>query len=205
MNQGMPTMQFNSFDYLWLLTGVTTLYFTLPYRMRWVLLLAAIYFFYMCWSPSYVILILLSTGIDYWAALRIGRIEGRKGRRKFLLISLFANLGLLFTFKYYNFFNGFFESLLGHWGANSPLPVIDVLLPVGISFYTFQTLSYMIDVYRGNKEPEGTVRSGQRSASCPPFWTQSVAMPDDVVVERALKISPYGPNFLSAMLAPGLR
>lgn len=91
--------------------------------------------------------------VDYFAALAMARCEGR-GRRLHLLASLTVNLGLLFFFKYYNFFRGAFETLFGSLGVDASMPVSPYLLPIGISFYTFQTLGYTIDVYRGRKAPE---------------------------------------------------
>jgi len=83
-------MQFNSLEYLIFFPLVVALYFTLPQRFRWVLLLTASYYFYMCWKPEHAVLLLASTLVDYWTALRMGGIENRRGRRKYLIISLIA-------------------------------------------------------------------------------------------------------------------
>ena len=127
-------MQFNSLEYLIFLPLVVAAYFALPHRFRWVLLLAASYYFYMCWKAEYVVLILISTLVDYWAALRMGRCEAKPKRRKFLILSLVANLGLLFSFKYLNFFSDSFHSLCDSLNIFYGAPMLDVLLPVGISF-----------------------------------------------------------------------
>lgn len=147
-------MLFNSLEYLLFFPIVVLSYFLLPHRFRWVLLLAASYFFYMCWNPVYIVLILLSTLIDYYASQKMGEKETKRERRKFLYLSLFSNLGLLFSFKYFNFFSANLSQLFEFLGLNYMIPVSALLLPMGISFYTFQTMSYSIDVYNGKIKPE---------------------------------------------------
>jgi len=176
-------MQFNSLEYLIFLPLVVAAYFVLPHRFRWVLLLAASYYFYMCWKAEYVVLILVSTLIDYWAALRMGKTDKKPGRRKYLILSLVANLGLLFSFKYFNFFNESFRSLCDSVNIFYGVSTLDVLLPVGISFYTFQTLSYTIDVYRGARQPE---RHFGIFAVYVSFFPQLVAGP----IERSTRLLP---------------
>lgn len=105
------------------------------------------YFFYGMWNPAFLLLIMLSTIIDYLAARNIEAYPQRK--KLFLLASLITNLGLLGFFKYYNFFAETLASISAFTGINWSPPLLQILLPVGISFYTFQTLSYTIDVYRG--------------------------------------------------------
>ena len=147
-------MLFNSLQYLIFFPIVIGLFFSFPHRFRWTILLGASYYFYMCWKPEYVLLIIVSTLIDYYAGIKMGKIAQKKKRKKYLILSLVSNIGLLFSFKYFNFFNesarSFFDSLNMFYG----IPALDILLPIGISFYTFQTLSYSIDVYRGTREPE---------------------------------------------------
>lgn len=176
-------MLFNSFQYLLFFPAVTVFYFALPQRFRWVMLLGASYFFYMCWKPEYAVLIALSTLVDYWAALRMGRETERRERRKYLIASLVANLGLLFTFKYFNFFSSSLSSLIGQFGSAWNSPTLDILLPVGISFYTFQTLSYTIDVYRGERPPERHLGIFALYVS---FFPQLVAGP----IERSTRLLP---------------
>ncbi len=147
-------MLFNSWQFILFFPTVVCLYFSLPHRFRWALLLGASYFFYMCWKPAYLVLILISTGVDYCAALAMAKTSSKLKRRGFLILSLCANLGLLFSFKYFNFFNESLRQLLQHFPISYDIPRLNVLLPVGISFYTFQTLSYTIEVYRGRQEPE---------------------------------------------------
>ena len=176
-------MLFNSFDYLIFFPVVVVAYFAIPHRHRWKLLLVASYYFYMSWKAEYVLLIVCSTGVDYWAGLRMGTAPDRSGRRVFLGLSLASNLGLLFAFKYANFFNDSFRAVLEQFSIGYHAPAFDVLLPVGISFYTFQTLSYTIDVYRGDREPERHLGIFALYVS---FFPQLVAGP----IERSTRLLP---------------
>jgi D-alanyl-lipoteichoic acid acyltransferase DltB (MBOAT superfamily) len=133
---------------------VMVIYFAIPYRFRWVLLLAASFYFYMATKPGFIIFILLSTFVTYYAGIQIGKAESKSKRKTFLLLSLFFNLGLLFFVKYYNFLNYSLGLLFAKLEIVFRFPALDLLLPVGISFYTFKSLSYAIDVYRGTKTPE---------------------------------------------------
>ncbi|MFQ5505747.1 MAG: MBOAT family O-acyltransferase [Planctomycetota bacterium] len=148
-------MNFNSSDFGFFLTAVFCLYWLLRGNrvVRYSLLLLASWFFYASWNFRYLGLILASTLLDYWVGGKLAKLdfqdERQRPRRKLLLCcSVVGNLGLLGTFKYYNFFRANIESVL-----DAELPFLDVLLPVGISFYTFQTLSYTIDIYRGKLKP----------------------------------------------------
>jgi alginate O-acetyltransferase complex protein AlgI len=147
-------MIFNSVEFLIFFPIVAALFYLLPHRNRWVLLLVASYFFYMSWRPQYVILLVLSTLVDYFVGIRMAAEVRPHFRRAYLIFSIVTNLGLLFVFKYFNFFSASANTLFQSIGVNYPLPMLDILLPVGISFYTFQTLSYSIDVYRGKTQPE---------------------------------------------------
>ncbi|MCP4641896.1 MAG: MBOAT family protein [bacterium] len=147
-------MQFNSWEFLVFFPVVACLHFLLPGRYRWILLLAASYMFYMAWVPSYLVLILLSTGVDYIAGRLLDRTENRAKRWGLLLLSLGLNLGLLFAFKYFNFFSDATQGLFEWIGVSYTMPQSDLLLPVGISFYTFQTLSYTIEVFKGRQRCE---------------------------------------------------
>lgn len=147
-------MLFNSLEFLVFFAVVAPLHFLLPHRFRWALLLAASYYFYMAWKPVYILLIVVSTVIDYIAGRAIGRSTDPSVRLRFLLLSFACNLGLLFSFKYLGFFGATVNSVLSRCGVAYALPHFDVLLPVGISFYTFQTMSYTIEVYRGRQTPE---------------------------------------------------
>jgi D-alanyl-lipoteichoic acid acyltransferase DltB (MBOAT superfamily) len=142
---------FNSLPFLLFLPLVVVLFYVLPHRHRWIMLLAASYYFYMGWKPVYALLIVASTLVDYAAALLISQSRGAWRRRCWLAVSLSVNLGALTVFKYYGFFRGELAALIGEV---SWLPMVQVALPVGISFYTFQTMGYTIDVYRGKHPPE---------------------------------------------------
>jgi len=148
-------MLFNSLHFLIFYPVVTLAYFLSPtLRFRNILLLIASYYFYMQYKPEYGLLMLLSTMIDYFASLGMHRTSRKGVKRLWLAFSLMGNLGMLFFFKYFNFFNTNVARVLSFFNvAYQPLS-IDVLLPIGISFYTFQTLSYTIDVYRGDMVPE---------------------------------------------------
>ena len=163
-------MLFNSIDFLLFFPLVTAVYFFLPHRARWVWLLAASYYFYMCWNVKYALLIALSTLITYASGLLI---HWRR-KRLWVLLSFASNLAILFFFKYFGFFLDNLTAALALVGVAFKRPAFDVILPVGISFYTFQALSYTMDVYRGEVEPE---RNPFRYALFVSFFPQLVAGP----------------------------
>lgn len=140
-------MLFNSLQFVVFFPIVIILYFIIPHNKRWILLLIASYYFYMCWKVDYIILIMISTLIDYVCSNKMSKINEKPKRKKWLLISIFSNLGILFGFKYFNFFSQNVQTLFDNYNIFFEMPFFNVLLPVGISFYTFQTLSYTIDVY----------------------------------------------------------
>lgn len=125
-----------------------TAYWILPHKYRWFLLLCASYYFYMSWNPKYIVLILFTTAVSYTAALLLDREHSEKRRRIILFLTLAICLGVLFFYKYFNFFSLSFSSFISRFFFPMPPMLLHLLLPVGISFYTFQTLSYVIDVYR---------------------------------------------------------
>jgi len=176
-------MLFNSVEFLVFFPVVCCAYFALPYRFRWVLLLAASYYFYASWKPAYLLLIIASTLVDYVAGLLLSRSSRKPVRIALLCSSLGCNLGLLFVFKYFNFFNAAFWRLSGYLGLAYQVPDLNVLLPVGISFYTFQTLSYTIEVYRGTHPPQ---RHLGIFALYVAFFPQLVAGP----IERSWRFLP---------------
>jgi D-alanyl-lipoteichoic acid acyltransferase DltB (MBOAT superfamily) len=137
----------------------------------------------MCWNPKYVILIIISTLIDYYSGIQIGKHKDQRVKRLFLLLSLFSNLGLLFFFKYYNFLTDSLNFVFHEFNIFYDIPYFNILLPVGISFYTFQTLSYTIDVYRGVKTPEKNLGIFAVYVS---FFPQLVAGP----IERSTRLIP---------------
>lgn len=150
---------------------------------RWIWLLLASYTFYACWKVEYLLLIMLSTGIDYYCGRRMGALPDKAHRKKYLYLSLLTNLGLLFSFKYFYFFTDSTQVLLNLFNITYEQPVFDVLLPVGISFYTFQTLSYTIDVYYGKIKAEHHLGKFALFVS---FFPQLVAGP----IERAKNLLP---------------
>ena len=148
-------MNFNSLEFLLFFPIVIAVHWLLPHKLRKFWLLAASYGFYMYWNPILIILLLVSTGIDYFCSLGIEKYRANKGlARMFLLISLCMNLGLLFTFKYADFFGETVNVFCAGLGIPYRVPALNLILPVGISFYTFQTMSYTIDVYRGDFHAE---------------------------------------------------
>ncbi|WP_187261807.1 MBOAT family O-acyltransferase [Pontibacter beigongshangensis] len=147
-------MLFNSFTFLLFFGVILILYYYVPKRYKWILLLTASYYFYMSWRWEYIFLIILSTVIDYVVAQQIEK-SSEAGRKKIWLgVSLVSNLGLLFYFKYYNFFIDSVNEGVSLFGVDLALPFAEIILPVGISFYTFQTLSYTLEVYYGRQPAE---------------------------------------------------
>lgn len=144
-------MLFNSIHYLLFFPTVTLLYILVPIKLRSALLLAASCYFYMSWKAEYILLLMVPSLIDYFVAIKIPS-STQKLKNFLLSVSLTTNLGLLFFFKYYDFAATITKDLgISSW------PILHLLLPVGISFYTFQVLSYTIDVYRGEIPPEKNI------------------------------------------------
>lgn len=176
-------MLFNTIEFALFLPVVVLFYFLLPHRYRWILLLAASYFFYMSWKVEYAVLIIISTLIDYLSGIMMERQPDRRARIPFLILSLCTNLGLLFFFKYFNFAAENLNLFLGKIGFSRELPLMQFLLPVGISFYTFQTLSYTIEVFYGRQKAE---RHLGYFAVYVSFFPQLVAGP----IERYSRLAP---------------
>lgn len=147
-------MLFNSLAYLVFFPTVVSLFFLLPHRFRWALLLAASYYFYLSWKAEYLILIIFSTLVAYFAARQMEKEITPVQKKLYLVLSVGTNLGVLFFFKYFNFVSQSVQNLLDQFSLEIAAPYLDFLLPVGISFYTFQTLSYTIDVYWGKQPAE---------------------------------------------------
>ena len=148
-------MLFNSFHFLVFFPVVTALYFLLPYRFRVPLLLAASCYFYMALIPIYILILAVIIIIDYFAGIMIEGAAGLK-RQLFLLTSLAANLGVLAFFKYFNFINTNLASLyqFGGGGRGWFIDNLHIILPIGLSFHTFQSISYTVEVYRGRQKAE---------------------------------------------------
>ena len=146
-------MLFNSLDFLIFLPLVCLLFFGFPQKYRWLLLLTASCYFYMYFIPIYILILAGTIVIDYFAGILIENNQGKK-RKYYLILSLFANIMVLAIFKYYNFFIENIEVLMSSLGSKSSLPYLSILLPIGLSFHTFQAMSYTIEVYRGNQKAE---------------------------------------------------
>ena len=176
-------MLFNSWQFALFFPIVFALYWGLPHRFRIGLLLIASYYFYMSWNIKYVVLILFTTIVSYSAALLIAKTDSLRTKKVILTVSLIACLGVLFVFKYFNFFTGAVVDFLNMFAIHLHPMTLKLLLPVGISFYTFQTLGYVIDVYRGTTQPE---RNFWVYAAFISFFPQLVAGP----IERTNNLLP---------------
>lgn len=222
-------MLFNSLSFALFFLLLTGVHFALPHRFRWILMLVASYYFYICWSPGYILLILTSTLITWYCGLKIdsiaatttpsrdteelagatperraaerggphnmesdseikrtdNRIKRTDNRRVFLLVSLIANLGALFFFKYYNFFTASIFEISARFNLfqGHDAPLIHLMMPVGISFYTFQIVSYTVDIYKGRIPAEKHLGI---FALYVVFWPRLVAGP----IERAGRLIP---------------
>ncbi len=148
-------MLFNSFQFAYFFAALLPVYWLLRNHLRWqnFLLLSAGYYFYACWNPKFLSLLILSTVMDYACGIAVDRIEAPAKRKSFVALSMALNLGMLGYFKYYNFFAESLQLALARVGLEVPLAQLNVLLPIGISFYTFQSMSYVIDVYRKDIKP----------------------------------------------------
>ncbi|MDB5103341.1 MAG: putative rane protein involved in D-alanine export [Fibrobacteres bacterium] len=155
-------MLFNSLQFALFFPLATLLYFLLPQGMRWGLLLAASCYFYMTFVPVYILILAVTIVVDYLAALwmgGMGRMESAgpsddPKRRLILMGSLACTVLILAFFKYFNFLNGNIAFLARHAGWDYPIKGLEIILPIGLSFHTFQSMSYVIEVYRGNQKPE---------------------------------------------------
>ena len=151
-------MQFDSFTFMLFFIIVLILYQLMPnWRGQKILLLVSSYLFYAAWSPPLIFLIWISTLTDFYIAKSLPSAKSAKLKKYLLLLSLAINLGLLGYFKYAEFLVGSFQDLLNTAGVVYNPPALDIILPIGISFYTFQTLSYTMDVYRGKLRPTGSL------------------------------------------------
>lgn len=147
-------MLFNSLEFLVFFPVVTLLYFLLPHKWRWLHLLLASCIFYISFIPAYILILFVTILIDYTAGILISS-SGKQGKKRFLILSLVANIGVLAIFKYYNFFIENVNELFHAINLDThPLPFLAIILPIGLSFHTFQAMSYTIEVYRGNQKAE---------------------------------------------------
>lgn len=147
-------MLFNSLEFALFFPIVTILFFMLPHKFRWLLLLLASCFFYMFFKPIYILILILTIVIDYYAGLWIAKTEDKKKRKRLLLLSIVANVGVLVVFKYFNFLVDNINVVMSTLHTTGRIPMLNIILPIGLSFHTFQAMSYTIEVYRGNQKPE---------------------------------------------------
>jgi alginate O-acetyltransferase complex protein AlgI len=147
-------MLFNSFNFLIFFPLVTAAFFLMPRRFKWALLLAASCFFYMNFIPYYILILGFTIIVDYFAGILLEGAKSKKKKKIYLVVSIMANIGVLFFFKYFNFFNQNLTELASflHW--NYSLKSLSIILPIGLSFHTFQSLSYTIEVYYGRYKAE---------------------------------------------------
>jgi len=176
-------MLFNSLHFFIFFIVVLATYYMSNHKFRWVILLASSYYFYMQWNYKYIILILISTVMAYAMALLIQNEERNNLRKLYLSINIITSLGILIIYKYYNFFNDSLRVLFERFDMGYSLSNLALLLPMGISFYTFQTLSYTIDVYRKDIEAE---KHFGKFALYVTFFPQLVAGP----IERSKNLLP---------------
>ncbi len=146
-------MLFNSYEFIVFFFFVTVIYFLLPHRFRWFHLLSASCLFYMAFIPIYILILFFTIIIDYIAGIVIEDAVGAR-RKWFLVMSIVANVGVLAFFKYYNFFAGNINELFHITNVGAQVPLLGIILPIGLSFHTFQAMSYTIEVYRGKHKAE---------------------------------------------------
>ncbi|CAG4990859.1 hypothetical protein DYBT9275_00628 [Dyadobacter sp. CECT 9275] len=164
-------MHFHSIQFIIFFIVVTLAYFSLSWRGRWMLLLATSCYFYMVFKPVFILILFGTIIIDYYAGIWIAKTQDQKRKKLLLIVSLISNIGILAFFKYYDFLGDSVNGLLNSAGIRSVVPPLagliphqiadwmvngagKVILPIGLSFHTFQAMSYTIEVYRGNQQPE---------------------------------------------------
>ena len=198
-------MLFNSFTFILFFPIAALLYYVLPHKLRGTYLLLVSYGFYMNWNPTYALLLAGITLVSYFSALgmsRLSRLENKESQsKKVLVASIVLCLLPLIVFKYFNFINGSVFALLQAFGMRIPMPDFKWLLPVGISFFTFKVISYLVDVYKGRIEPERNLGIYALYVS---FFVDLAAGP----IDRAEKLIPQlktKHNFVPEQVVKGLR
>lgn len=176
-------MLFNSLQFAIFLPIVFALYWLLPHKYRWILILGASYYFYGNWNAKYLLLIVFITGITYIGSLLVERAKNRQQKKLCVGMVVFVSIAILFVFKYFNFFGELIVTVLNWASLPAPQITLSLLLPVGISFYTFQSIGYIIDVYRGDIEAE---HHFGKYAAFVSFFPQLVAGP----IERTSNLLP---------------
>ncbi len=182
-------MLFNSFNFLAFFVVVSAVYYASPHRFRWVVLLVASYYFYSTFSLEYLLLLGFATTVAYLAGIAIDQTPGGRQARAWLTVGLVAELSVLFVFKYFDFFAATIGDLLGASTEGKPPPLrLGLPLPVGLSFFTFSCMSYLVDVFRGTTKAE---RHPAKLAVYIAFFPKLLAGP----IERA-------PAFLAQLSTP---
>lgn len=176
-------MLFNSLDFAIFLPIVFAAFWIIPNRFRWVVLLISSYYFYMSWNAKYVFLIFMTTFISYLAGIILEKVHSKKAKNVTVFFTVAVCIGTLFVFKYFNFFVDTVTDIFSMFAIKLHPVTLKLLLPVGISFYTFQTLSYVIDVYRGDIKAE---HHFGKYATFVSFFPQLVAGP----IERSSNLLP---------------
>lgn len=188
-------MLFNSFNYFLFLFITFFLFRAVSPNKRITLLLICSYFFYSCWDPRFLLLIVYTTVVDY----TLGKIVAKNNSIYFVWLSVLSNFSVLFFFKYYNFFVDSFNTLFfNSFASDSPIPYLNILLPVGISFYTFQSFSYVYDSYKSEVEPKYDFAQYALYVS---FFPQLVAGP----IEKARTLLPQFSDLSNNKISPKLR
>jgi alginate O-acetyltransferase complex protein AlgI len=194
-------MFFNSLQFALFFILSVSIYFMLPPRHRWWFLLAASYYFYMSWKIEYGLILAGSTLVTYLGGLQMARCNHPARKKRMLVGCLLINVGALFFFKYFNFFSRSLADVLQTWDMTASMPTLKLLLPVGISFYIFQSTGYVVDVYRGRTKPEKHLGSYALFVA---FWPQVLSGP----IGRANQLLPQlkaSPAFSYSLAVEGLR
>jgi len=189
-------MLFNSLHFLLFLPAVAALYYLLPHKYRWILLFLGSCYFYMAFVPSYILILFAIIIIDYVSGLVIERSIKKRTKQVYLLVSILSNVGILCFFKYFNFLESNLDSVVTFLGGNYKPSELNIILPIGLSFHTFQSMSYTIEVYRGNQKAEKHLGY---FANYVLFFPQMVAGPiekySQLGSELKKQISPIYDNF----------
>src|SRR6202045_4032032 len=152
-------MLFNSLTFVVFFVVVVTAYWSIrSWQARKNFLVVASYIFYGAWNPPFAALLFTTTAMDFWLGRQINKAHGQSAKKRWLVASVCMNLSMLGFFKYGNFLLQNFQWLVARAGIIYQAPHLDILLPVGISFYTFHSLSYTLDVYRGVLQPTKSLR-----------------------------------------------
>jgi D-alanyl-lipoteichoic acid acyltransferase DltB (MBOAT superfamily) len=176
-------MVFNSVHFAFFFVVAAALLAATPARHRWIPLLAASYYFYMCWRVEHVLVLMGATLVTYLSARAMSTCAHPGAKKMILGLCLSVNIGSLFFFKYFNFFSRSLNEALRAWNIFTDLPIMEIVLPIGISFYLFQSTGYAVDVYRGRAQPE---RHLGFFALFVAFWPQILAGP----IGRAEQLLP---------------